>query len=256
MKVATFNANSLRSRLHVVVPWLQTQAPDVLCLQETKVQDVDFPHEALRPTGYHCVFRGEKKYNGVAILTKSEPQDVAFGFDDEPLDAARLARARVGPCLIVNTYVPQGQDRQLPAFQYKLDWLGRLRTYIERHARPDEPVLWMGDLNTAREAKDVYDPDRLWGHVCYCQEVQEALKGVMDWGFVDVFRQHCDEPGHYTFWDYRMPKALERNLGWRLDYIMATPPLAKRCRTCWIDRPARALAKPSDHTFLVAEFDI
>lgn len=256
MKVATFNANSLRSRLHIVLPWLEDQQPDVLCLQETKVQDSDFPHEAFRETGYHYVFRGEKKYNGVATLSKVPADDVGYGFDEEPADAPRLLRTQIGEVLVVNTYVPQGRDRESDIFRYKLEWFTRLRVYFQRHARADGQVLWIGDLNTAREAKDVYDPQRLWGHVCYCQEVQEALGDVMNWGFSDIFRQLCEDPGHYTFWDYRLPNALGRNLGWRLDYIMATPSLARRCRRCWIDRSARALDKPSDHTFLVAEFDI
>jgi len=255
VKVATFNANSLRSRLHILVPWIETEQPDVLCVQETKVQDQDFPHEALAPLGYHVVFKGEKKYNGVATFSKVEPKEVAFGFDDEPTDAARLMRARIGSVLVVNTYVPQGRDPDSEVFRYKLQWFARLREYFERHANPKEPVLWMGDLNTAREAKDVYDPERLWGHVCYCAAVQQALEQVIDWGFIDVFRQFCREGGHYTFWDYRLPGALRRNLGWRLDYVMATRPLARRCRRCWIDREPRAQTRPSDHTFLVAEFD-
>ncbi|MBN1816188.1 MAG: exodeoxyribonuclease III [Sedimentisphaerales bacterium] len=255
MKIATFNANSLRSRLPVILPWLDAHRPDVLCVQETKVQDHEFPLDAIAQTGYTSVFCGEKKYNGVAVLSRHALADVEFGLDDEPNDPARLVCARMGRVWIVNTYIPQGRDRDSDMFAYKIRWFDRLKAFLDRRFTPADPILWMGDFNVARDQRDVYDPKGLWGHVCYCQEVQDALQGVLDWGFVDLFRQFCREPGHYTFWDYRMPYALQRNLGWRLDYIMATQVLAKKATTCHIDIQARAGEKPSDHTFLVAEFD-
>ena len=255
MKVASFNVNSLRARLSVVLGWLGEHRPDVLCVQETKVQDVDFPTDALDGSGYRYVFKGQKSYNGVAIFSRSEMANVKFGFDDEPRDEARLISAEIGGIVIVNTYVPQGYMAGSKRFEYKLKWFERLRGYFEENFRATDPVLWVGDFNVAPEAIDVYDPESLLGHVCYHPEVHKALREVMEWGFVDVFRMHCREAGQYTFWDYRLRNSFKRNLGWRLDHIMATVPLAEQCKTCYIDKQPRVAERPSDHTPIVAEFD-
>ena len=254
MKVASFNVNSLRARLPIVLRWLEEHQPDVLCVQETKVQDADFPAEEFDKTGYKYAFRGQKSYNGVAVFSKSEIAKVAFGFEDEPKDEARLIRAEIEGITVVNTYVPQGYLPDSEKFQYKLDWFRRLLRFLEENFRPSDPVVWVGDLNIAPEAKDVYDPEALWGHVCYHPEVHKALNEVMRWGFADVFRIHCKEAGQYTFWDYRLANAFKRNLGWRLDHIMATKPLAKKSTACYVDKEPRAAERPSDHTPVVAEF--
>ena len=204
------------------------------------------------------IYRGQKAYAGVAMASKEEPKDVAFGLDDggEP-DEARLIRAVIGGIPVVNTYVPQGQSPDSPQFQYKLEWLARLREFFDRHYAPDAPLLWMGDFNVAPEAIDVHDPERLKNHVDFHPEARAALERVREWGFVDVFRRHHpDEPGQYTFWDYRVRGALERGLGWRVDHIWATKPLAERSVAAWIDTEARQAEHPSDHTFLVAEFAV
>ena len=255
MKVASFNVNSLRVRLPLVLGWLGEHQPDVLCVQETKVQDVDFPADAFDETGYKYTFKGQKSYNGVAIFSRSEITNVGFGFDEEPKDEARLIRAEIGGIVIVNTYIPQGYMPESEKFGYKLDWFRRLRAYFDRHFKATEPVIWVGDFNIAPEPKDVYDPEGLLGHVCYHPEVHKALKEVMGWGFVDVFRMHCDEAGEYTFWDYRLRDSFRRNLGWRLDHIMATKPLAEKCTACYIDKDPRLGERPSDHAPIVAEFD-
>ena len=254
MKVATFNANSIRARLDLVLEWLHREAPDVLCFQETKVQDPDFPAEPFREAGYPIVFRGQKAYAGVAIASREEPQEVTFGFDDDG-DEARLIRAVIRGIPVVNTYVPQGRSPDSPHFRYKLAWLARLRALFDRHYSPQEPLLWMGDFNVAPEPIDVYDPKRLKNHVDFHPEARAALERVREWGFVDVFRlHHPDEPGQYTFWDYRARDPVERGVGWRVDHIWATEPLARRSIRAWIDVEARRAARPSDHTFLVAEF--
>jgi len=256
LKVATYNANSIRSRLGLVVDWLHREAPDVLCLQETKVQDADFPAKAFVDAGYHVVFRGQKAQAGVAIVSREEPREVAYGLDDggEP-DEARLIRAVIEGILVVNTYVPQGRSFDSPHFQYKLEWLARMRAFFERHYKPQDLLLWMGDLNVATEQIDVHDPQRLKKHVDYHPDARAALERVREWGFVDVFRKHHrGESGQYTFWDYRVRNALERGLGWRVDHIWATEPLAQRSNRSWIDVEARKAERPSDHTFLVAEF--
>jgi exodeoxyribonuclease-3 len=255
MKVASFNVNSVRARLEVLIPWLERTGPDVLAVQETKVQDVDFPKEAFDESGYKYVFKGQPKYNGVAIFSKSDIEEFQAGFENEPKDKARLISAKIKGMVIVNTYVPQGYERDSEKFEYKLKWFERLAAYFDKSFEPAEPVLWVGDLNVAPEAKDVYDPEGLLGHVCFCPEVTEALNKVRQWGFVDLFRMHCDEPGQYTFWDYRMRGGLRRNLGWRMDHIMATKPLAEKCTACYIDKMPRLAEKPSDHTPIIAEFD-
>lgn len=256
MKIATFNANSLRIRIPIVLKWLAQHQPDVLCVQETKVQDHDFPAQAFENSGYEFVFKGEKKYNGVAIFSKTRITDVSFGHDNDPKDQARMIKANINGIHIVNTYVPQGRAPESDMFQYKLDWFKRLGKYFAQHFDPDKPLVWTGDLNLAHDQKDVHDPKGLWGSVCYCQQVTDAFDKVANWGFVDVFRLHNHDDGQYTFWDYRLPNGFKRNLGWRLDYIMATKPLAKLCTACWIDKEPRSLEKPSDHTFLIAQFDL
>ena len=256
MKIATFNVNSLRARLPVVLQWLAEQKPDVLCVQETKVQDHDFPGDVFDQAGYNYVFRGQKSYNGVAIFSKSEPENVSYGFDDEPEDQARLIRAQIAGITLINSYVPQGDSPESEKFTYKLNWFKRLLGYFQSNFQPSQKVIWLGDFNVAPEPIDVYDPVGLAGHVCFCPEVQQALKETAQWGFVDVFRKHCKEAGQYTFWDYRMRGSLKRNLGWRLDHIMATKPLAAMCSACYIDKNPRSAERPSDHTVLVAEFTI
>lgn len=255
-KVTTYNCNSVRARLELVLDWLEREAPNVLCLQETKVQDADFPVEAFRTLGYHVAFRGQKAHAGVAIVSRDELQEVVFGLDDdrEP-DEARLARATMGELTVINTYVPQGRTTDSPHFQYKLDWFRRLRAFFDRHFTPQDSVLWVGDFNVAPEPIDVYDPQRLVKHVDFHPDARAALDEVKAWGFVDVFRlHHPEEPGQYTFWDYRVPNSLERGTGWRVDHIWATRPLAEKSTSAWIDVQARRAEKPSDHTLLSALF--
>jgi len=255
MRIASFNVNSLRVRLDLVLRWLQQYQPTVLCVQETKVQDVDFPAEAFDKAGYKYVFKGQKSYNGVAIFSSSEIRNVEFGFIDKPHDQARLIKAEIGGITVLNTYVPQGYSPESEKFEYKLRWFERLLSYFEKNFKPSDPIIWVGDLNVAPQPIDVYDPKAFLGHVCFCPEVTEALNRILRWGFVDVFRMHCPEPGQYTFWDYRMRGSFKRNLGWRLDHIIATLPLAEKCRACYIDKAPRIAERPSDHTPIIADFD-
>ena len=257
-KIATYNANSVRARLALVLDWLRREAPDVLCLQETKVQDQDFPAMPFEEAGYHVAFRGQKAHAGVAIVSRDEPQEVAWGLDDGgPPDEARLIRAVFGGIPVVNTYVPQGRSPDSEHFQYKLEWFARLRSFFERHYSPDEALLWLGDFNVAPEPIDIHDPKALANHVAFHPDARATLERVREWGFIDVFRRlHPDEPGHYTFWDYRVRGAIDRGVGWRVDHIWATPTLAEKSTRAWIDVEARQSERPSDHTFLVAEFDL
>lgn len=257
-KVATFNANSIRARLPLVLNWLEREKPDILCLQETKVQDLEFPSEAFKNSGYQVLFRGEKAKSGVAIASLEKPEGFSFGFPyGFPPDEDRLIKAVIRGIPIVNTYVPQGQEVESPYFQYKLEWLERLLDFFKKNFKPEEPLIWCGDFNVAPEEIDVYDPLGLVKNVDFHPEARARLTRLKEWGFVDLFRKHHPgEPGQYTFWDYRVPNGFKRNLGWRIDHIWVTRPLAERSINCWIDREARGRDKPSDHTFLIAEFDL
>lgn len=257
-KTATFNANSLRARLAIVCDWLKTHQPDVLCVQETKVQDHEFPHEAISECGYHVEFIGQKSYNGVAVISKNKPDRVvkSIGGNLEEVEQSRFIHATFGTIEIVNTYVPQGFEPGSDKFAYKLAWLARLKKYFEENFTPETNLIWMGDINIAPEPRDLYDPVKLAGGCGFHPDEHIALKDILSFGLTDVFRKHVDEDGQYTFWDYRMRGSLSRNLGWRIDHIYATPPMAEKSTTSYTDIEPRKLDKPSDHTFLIAEFDI
>ena len=256
MKIATFNTNSVRARLPIIKNWLYEELPDILALQETKAQDNDFPINDFNEMGYQAFIRGQKSYNGVALITRSEPVSVRKNLYEEGDDQARFLSADFTGITIINVYVPQGFAPGTDKFEYKLKWLNDLLTYIKDKYTPDDPVLLLGDFNVAMDSRDVYDPEGLKGSAGFHPEEQELLAKFFQWGFVDIFRQHNQKGDNYTFWDYRIPNALKRNMGWRIDYIAATKPLSEKSSSIVIDLKPRALEKPSDHTFLVAEFDI
>lgn len=256
MKIASFNVNGIRARLPIVTEWLEKESPDVLAVQETKVQDSAFPSEPFRNIGYHLSCRGQKSYNGVAIFTKAQPDEVLIGFDPhDSSEDARLITVYVNGLFIVNTYIPQGENPESVKFLFKLQWFKRLKKYFEDRFVPQTPVVWVGDLNVAPEPIDVYDPEKLLGNVCYHPLEHDAYRDVKNFGFEDVFRKHRPSEKTFTFWDYRIPYALKRGLGWRIDHILATSPIACRSTDCWVDVEPRKKEKPSDHTVIVAEFD-
>ena len=256
MRIATFNCNSVRARLDTILAWLKTHQPDLLALQETKVVDDLFPREPLTAAGYHVTFRGMKGYNGVALLSRRPPDEVRFGLDDGgPADEPRLLHARFGTLHLINTYVPQGRAIDHAMFAYKVDWYARLLSYFERHLSPRRTALWLGDLNVAAEPIDVHNPEDRAEHVCYHEDVRRAFARCRDWGFADLFRRFHPEPGHYSFFDYRTAWRGNTGDGWRLDYLLATPPLARTARSCWIDVEPRRGPRPSDHCFVAADFD-
>ena len=256
IKIATYNVNSLRRRLPIVIEWLEKQQPDVLCLQETKVQDSEFPLMAFMHCGYDLCYRGMKSYNGVATLTRGKPDVVRAGFDDggEP-DEPRLLHVLFRGIAIINTYVPQGFEITSPKYAYKIEWYKRLRAYFERHLSPTRPVVWCGDMNVAPRAMDVHSPEKHLKHVCYHEAAREAYAAAVAWGFQDVFVRLHPERQQFTFWDYRKPSSLETNKGWRIDHILATAPLAERCIRVEVDVEPRRGKDASDHTFLWAEFE-
>jgi len=256
VKVATFNANSVRARLPIIEEWLDREKPDLLCLQETKVQDKDFPETAFREKDYHLISKGQKSYNGVALVSKHPLSDVnceLYGTEDEE---ARFISARIQDLHVINVYVPQGYAVGTEKFQYKLRWLKDLLEHIKGTYKPDMRLLVAGDFNVALEPRDVYDPERFEGEVCFHPEERAILRDYLNWGLRDLFRMYERGDRKYTFWDYRIPNAVKRNWGWRLDYILVTEPLARRSTGAWVDLEPRLKERPSDHTFLAAQFNL
>ncbi|MCC8167668.1 MAG: exodeoxyribonuclease III [Planctomycetes bacterium] len=257
MRIATFNCNSIRIRAEAVLAWLAEYQPDILALQETKVMDKDFPADCFREAGWHVAFRGEKSYNGVAVITRSAPDEVSFGLrDDEGASDTRLVRVRIGDFHLINTYVPQGQSLLSEKFQFKLEWFSRLRRYLDNGFNATDKILWVGDLNVAPLPIDVYDSKAIWPHVCHSQPVIDAFASVTGFGFHDIFRKHLPDAGNFTFWDYRQRGSLDRNRGWRIDHILATAPLEKTSQSCAVDIEPRKRDRPSDHTFVYADFAV
>jgi len=259
MKIASWNVNSIRARKERLLRWLAAHQPDVLCLQEIKATEADFPFADLESLGYHAAVHGQKTYNGVAILARREMTDVERGLGDGADDPqARLIAARVpGPAgadaRIVSVYVPNGQKVGSDKWAYKLDWMRRLRAWLDRRASPSEPLVVCGDFNVAPEARDVHDPAAWEPTVLFHPEARAALEKVCAWGLSDTLRLLHQEEGLYSWWDYRM-LAFPKNHGLRIDLILASEPLARRTTAASIDRQERKGQQPSDHVPVVAEF--
>ncbi len=254
MKIATYNVNSIRRRLPLVLAWLQEHQPDVMCLQETKVQDADFPAAAFQEAGYHAAYRGMKGYNGVATLTLNKPERVIHGLHDGPdNDEVRILQTVVNGIPVINTYVPQGYLITSDKYAGKLEWFQRLHRYFKEHLDPQSPAIWLGDLNVAPEPIDVYHPERRVNDVDFHIDARNAYKSTAAWGFRDVFRILHPDKVQYTYWDYYR-KAFEHNWGWRIDHILATEPLARLCVRAEADLTPRRAADTSDHTVFWAEF--
>jgi len=257
LKIASFNVNGIRARMPVILDWIQKNYPEILCIQETKVQDDQFPKDAFEENGYHCTYKGQKSYNGVAIISREVPLKAVFGFgDDDEAEKPRIATAFFDDIVVVDTYIPQGREPGSEQFSYKLAWFDRLLKYFINNFTPDMQVVWTGDFNVAPKPADVYDPVKLLGSVGYHPLEHEALSKVMNWGFTDVYRIQKPDEKEFTFWDYRIPNSVKRGLGWRLDHICSTKSLAGKSVSAWIDKAPRFAEKPSDHTPIVAEFRI
>jgi exodeoxyribonuclease III len=257
MKVATYNAAGIRARLNGVVEWVAANEPDVLAIQETKVEDAKFPREDLEELGYEIAFHGQKAWNGVAILSRTPIANPRFGFGDELMpNDARILTCEVGGITIVNTYVPNGNTVGSEKWEYKLRWLERFRAYLDQNFRRDEPLIWLGDINVAPTPDDVYDSKKMFGGVGHHPDEFVRLANIIDFGLTDLFRKHTSGPGYYTFWDFTLPRGVDRNLGWRIDHIYATEPLVNLCTDVTIDVAARKSEKPSDHTYVMATIDL
>jgi exodeoxyribonuclease-3 len=255
MKIATYNVNSIRKRLPILLQWLELHQPDVMCLQETKVQDEDFPEAAMEAAGYHSSFRGMKGYNGVATLTRVKPEQVIHGLHrDADNEDVRIIQTVVDGIPIINTYVPQGYSIKSEKYAFKLEWFGRLRRYFQLHLDPAKPAVWLGDLNVAPAPMDVYHPDRRLNDVDFHIDARNEFHKTAEWGFIDLFRKLHPTRVQYTYWDY-FRNAFEHNYGWRIDHVMVTEPMAARCRAIDVDLEPRKAAAASDHTVVWADFD-
>ncbi|GAB4178564.1 MAG: exodeoxyribonuclease III [Rhodocyclaceae bacterium] len=252
MKLATWNVNSLKVRLPQVLEWLGAEKPDVLCLQETKLEDAAFPRDAIAQAGYCSLFCGQKTYNGVAILARRAPALVATGIPGFPDEQKRLIAADCDGVRVVCAYFPNGQAVGSDKFAYKLGWIAALTGWLrgELAAHPD--LVLMGDLNVAPEDRDVYDPKAWEGQVLCSEPERAAFRGLIGLGFADGFRLFEQPEGAYTWWDYRMA-AFRRNLGLRIDHVLVSPALVPRARGCRIDREARRAERPSDHAPVILE---
>jgi exodeoxyribonuclease III len=252
MKIVSWNINSLRKRQDRLFPWLEQAQPDVVCLQETKCTDEQFPVLALQAAGYHAVYHGEKSYNGVAILSKSVPGDVAISLgNDEPDSQARVIAATIDRVRVYSVYVPNGQAIGSAAYQYKLRWFARLRERLALEKVADTVVA--GDFNVAPGDMDAHDPD-LWRDAIMCSdEERAALKSITDLGLSDTLRQLHPEVRLFSWWDYRM-LAFPKDRGLRIDLILAGGDLMKQCTGAGVDREMRKGKDPSDHAPVWAEF--
>ena len=259
MRVATWNVNSLKARLPRVEEWLAYAAPDVLCLQETKLSDADFPAMAFSTLGYDSVHCGQGRWNGVAILSRVGLADVVAGFSDQAEDEtveARLLSATVGDGVrISSVYVPNGRSVGSEHFAAKLAWLERVATHLTATCDPASPVVVCGDFNVAPEDRDLYDPRRFVGSTHVTPEERAAVRRLVEWGLVDVFRTLYDDDRLFTWWDYRAGD-FHNHRGMRIDLLFATRPLADRATWGLIDRFARKGKSPSDHAPLLVDFDV
>lgn len=254
LRIATFNANSIRARMPILLGWLKKEKPDVLALQETKVQDIEFPKDVIEAEGWKVVYHGQKSYNGVAFISKEPMEKVDMGFYKKPDEQARFITGVYRGVRLYNTYIPQGNAIDSDKYRYKLQYLADLKKYFEKNVPNSTPALWMGDMNVARTEIDLNNPKGNKDHPCYHIDARNAFEEVLAGKWTDLFREKVKEGGHYTFWDMRFPGAFERNAGWRIDLILGTPTMVGRLSKIWIDTKPRGMERPSDHTFLVAEF--
>jgi exodeoxyribonuclease-3 len=252
MKIATWNINSIRMRVPRLVDWLKRQEPDVVCLQETKVVDEEFPFEPIRALGYECLVNGQKSYNGVAILSRGPATDLLRALPGED-SQCRLLAATIRGIRIINIYAPNGSEVGSDKYSYKLDWYRRLRSFLDTTLVPADEVLICGDFNIAPEDRDVWDPEQWRDKILFSEQEKQAFRNLVEWGLIDALRLHRQEGGLYTWWDYRAG-AFHRGWGLRIDHFLISPPLAKRSWSVEIDRNERKGEKPSDHAPVIAIF--
>lgn len=246
MKIASWNVNSLRVRLAHVIDWINTNQPDVLGMQETKVVDADFPSEAFTDLGYQVSFSGQKTYNGVALISKQPAQDPLMALPDFVDEAKRFSAATFQGIRVINVYVPNGAAVDSDKYHYKLNWLAALEKHLKHALKQYEQLIIMGDFNIAPEDRDVHDPQAWQGKVLVSPLERQALARLLDLGLRDSFRLFEQDDNAFSWWDYRAA-GFRRNAGLRIDLLLLSETLAQRCQGSYIDKAPRKLEKPSDH---------
>jgi len=254
LKMATWNVNSLRVRLPQVLEWLATERPDVLAIQETKLPDADFPLADIETAGYRAIYSGQKTYNGVATLMRAEPREVERDLPGLEDPQRRIVGATIGDLRVLNVYVPNGESVGSAKYQYKLEWIEQLRSYLVEQLAIHPRLIVLGDFNVAPEDRDVHDPKAWEGQVLFSGPERAAFRGLLATGLSDAFRLVNQNAGEFSWWDYRM-NAFRRNLGLRIDHILVSAETARTVRTCRIERAWRQRERPSDHAPVVAEFE-
>ncbi len=254
-RIATWNVNSLRVRLPHVLQWLESEQPDVLALQETKLTDENFPIEDILHAGYHASFSGQKTYNGVATLSKIEAANIVTDFPDFISPQRRILSTNINNITILNLYIPNGSEVNSEKYHYKLKWLDHLHKFTESLVNKYENVILLGDFNIAPDDRDVHNPVAWNGKILVSQPERDAFQSLLKQSLVDCFRIFEQEENDFSWWDYRAG-SFQRNHGLRIDHILATDTLSDLCTTCHIDKTPRGRERPSDHTPVIAEFDI
>ena len=254
-KIATWNVNSLKVRLGHVLDWLAAERPDVLALQETKTVDENFPAREIEAAGYRAAFSGQKTYNGVAILSLAEGEEIATDLPELDDPQRRILASTIEGIRVLNVYVPNGKEVGSDKYAYKLDWLEKLRGFVAAELSRHTRLVVLGDFNIAPEDRDVHDPEEWRGKVLCSDPERAALGTLLDLGLVDLFRLFDQEERLFSWWDYRR-LAFRRNHGLRIDLLLGSKSLAEACTACRIDKEPRRLERPSDHTPVVAEFEL
>jgi exodeoxyribonuclease III len=252
MKLATWNVNSLNMRLPRLIAWLATEQPDIIGLQETKLEDTRFPSMEIAAAGYQAIFYGQKTYNGVAILSRVPAADIRPDMPEFPDDHKRVLAASVGGIRFVCFYVPNGQSLGSDKYQYKLRWLAAATAYLRAEMAAYPRLAIVGDMNIAPEDRDVHDPELWRGQVLASEAERAAYRDWLALGLTDAFRLFDQPPKTFSWWDYRQ-LAFPKNMGLRIDHILLSPALAETCTACRINRQARKGEKPSDHAPVIAE---
>ncbi len=256
MRLVTWNVNSVRQRLPRLLALLERHQPDIVCLQETKVEDHDFPTMEIAAAGYDCVLLGQRAYNGVAIVSRVGLDDVRTGFEGDPVpEQSRVLSALAGDLRVVCVYVVNGKGVEDPAYQTKLAWLDALRAWLAASFDPAEPLVVTGDFNVAPDDRDVWDADLWRGQNLASEPERERLRALFDWGLTDLGRTFAgDVPGPFSFWDYQAG-AFHKGWGLRIDLALGTAPVVERLADVFVERderkPTFGEGKPSDHAPVV-----
>ncbi len=255
MKLATWNVNSLKVRLPQVLSFLADHKPDALCLQETKSEDANFPLGEIQAAGYQAAFSGQKTYNGVAILSSNAATDIIAGIPNFDDPQKRVIAATLDGVRLVCVYIPNGESVESDKYRYKLNWLKKLAQWLQQELAQHPRLALLGDYNIAPEDRDVHDPPAWQGKVLFSEPEKAAFRDLIALGLTDSFRLFDQPEKSYSWWDYRM-NGFKRNLGLRIDHILLSAALAKKCKVCTIERNVRANERPSDHAPVIAEIQI